>query len=91
MKVFFVTDNTLYRRRKNSWVELVTTPAQVRDILKFYHITSGCHVGIVKAKDRIAAKNGMSKDIYEYVSTLFFHATGGLGTVFVTCILIKLK
>lgn len=66
-------ENKLYCRRKNKWVEVITTAAEVQDILKGHHIQStGSHVGIVNTKYKIAAKYywfGMSKDITDYIST----------------------
>ena len=55
-QIFSVAENKLNCKRKDKWVEVVTTPAEVREILKFYQITSGRHVGIVNTKNRIIVK-----------------------------------
>ncbi|KAG0713134.1 Gypsy retrotransposon integrase-like protein 1 [Chionoecetes opilio] len=65
-----IKENKLYRKRKGNWVEIITTPGEVNDILKYYHVTSGYHSAVANTKYRIANIYywfGMSKDVDEYV------------------------
>lgn len=45
----YVTENKLWHKRKEKWLKILTA-AEVRKVLKFYHVTSGSHVGIFKLK-----------------------------------------
>ena len=67
--LFSVTENKPQKR--DSWLEVVTTPGEVREILKFYHTTTGSPAGIVNTQYIIGAGYywaGISKDISKYVS-----------------------
>lgn len=73
MNYLCIADNKLYKfkKRRTIWVEVITTPGEVKEILNFYHTKSGCHRGVVKTKAAIGASyfwKHMTKDIEDFVS-----------------------
>ncbi|XP_050701038.1 uncharacterized protein LOC126987771 isoform X3 [Eriocheir sinensis] len=72
MLSFRVIDGKLYYRKRDCWVEVLTTVEQVNEVMQLHHVTDGKHRGIVNTRKMISAKyywSNMTEDITGYIST----------------------